>query len=158
MGLACNGNGCWTTAGERAYLNNGDYMGYYQAACSDGDQDACFDAGVAGNTGWAGQAANKWLRYQIKKYDPCGDVESIMEQIREDLANDYANYLPSSELDARWPDASDIAQYHWSEFAQFGLPPSTFGGTPFGQSVILDQQLWCPECQLPPAPPMPILP
>jgi RHS repeat-associated protein len=148
MGLACNG----------AYLDRGDYMGYYQAACSDGDADACFDQNVAGNTGWAGQMANNRLRNAIKKYDPCGDVDSIMEQIRQDLANDYANYLPQSESDASWPDASDIAAYHWSEFAQFNLPASTFGGTPFGESFIIGQQFWCPECQLPPAAPAPILP
>ena len=54
---------------------------------------------------------------------------------------------------------SDIAQYHWNEFAQFGLPPDTFGGTPRGPnapSIPLPgfngpyflPGTWCPNCTL----------
>ena len=36
-----------------------------------------------------------------------------LEAIRRDLAQAYANYFPSSEIDARWPSANDIASIHW---------------------------------------------
>jgi hypothetical protein len=73
------------------------------------------------------------------------DEERIVDQVRKNLAKQYADSLPRSGAGARRPSAKDIAQIHWDVFARFGLPPDTFGGTPTG-SVIVLPRLWCPQC------------
>ena len=72
----------------------------------------------------------------------------VDEKIPLDLALAYANYLPQTEQQARFPVDHDISKYHWAEFAKYGLPPSPFGGTPFGGSEVLSP-MWCPMCQDP---------
>lgn len=74
--------------------------------------------------------------------------ELVQRTIPLNLAKDYANLLPQSESQAAFPNAQDIAQYHWDEFAKYGLPASTFGGTPFGRFIgpVLPS-LWCPLCK-----------
>ncbi|QRN54979.1 RHS repeat-associated core domain-containing protein [Dyella caseinilytica] len=152
-GLACNGQGCWTTPNERRYLEGGDYLGYYGAACSGGDSYACFAQHVAANDDFMGHLATNRLSDAIdveaERNHQCSDKQAILNQIREDLANAYANYLPSSEDQARWPVAEDVAAFHWAVFAQFGLPPSTFGGTPLGAwAGVIAPDVWCPNCSV----------
>ena len=97
-----------------------------------------------------GDLANNRLKNaieaQAKKIHQCMDESGIMNQIRYDLAKSYANYLPDSEANARFPTDRDVAQIHWDEFAKFALPPSPFGGTPFGTSVSVLPIMWCPNC------------
>lgn len=152
-GLKCvGGEGCWTTPEERNILNSGDYLGYYRAACVGGDAYACFAQHIAANDNlWGNLATNRLLsalELQANAAEQCIDESADLSQIRTDLANYYANYLPSSENQAYWPVAADVAQFHWEEFAKFGLPPSTFGGTPFGPAVgPVFPGIWCPNCQ-----------
>jgi RHS repeat-associated protein len=145
-GLMCMpGVGCYTTPAEAALAQSGNYLGYYQLACAGGDATACFDEHVAANDTYLGQLATNRLRDALRKVG-C-DNEATLNQIRADLAKAYAAYLPSSPADARWPDAGDIAQYHWDEFAQYGVSPSTFGGTPLGTwGGIFGADIWCPNC------------
>jgi RHS repeat-associated protein len=152
-GLRCVGDiGCWTTPNERNLLNGGSYLGYYQAACAGGDAYACFARHMAANDSFWGHAATDWLTYKLRKHandiKQCINESGIINQIRSDLANDYANYLPSSENQARWPTVKGIEQFHWDEFAKFGLPPSTFGGTPLAPWVgPIAPGIWCPNCK-----------
>lgn len=154
LGLMCTpGVGCYTTPAERAAAQSGNYLGYYQLACAGGDAYACFAEGVAANdTWWGHRATNRLLDKLHKKAEAaqqCMNDEGILNQIRGDLAKDYANYLPQSPNNAIWPNAWDIAQFHWNEFGQFGLPADTFGGTPFGQNgPLFLPGVWCPNCRL----------
>ena len=154
LGLMCiSGVGCFTTPAEARAAQSGDYLQYYQLACAGGDATACFDAHIAANDNfWGHRATNRLLdklRKKAQAAHQCLNEEGILNQIRIDLAKDYANSLPNSLDQARWPSAQGIAQYHWSEFAQFGLPPDTFGGTPFGQNgPLILPGTWCPNCTL----------
>jgi RHS repeat-associated protein len=144
---ACSHAGCWTTGDERALLDAGDYLGYYSQACEGGDLNACYFYGIASGENPGPQAT---LRQGLINLGyPLQAVPYLVEKlIPLDLANDYADYLPQSEDQARFPLASDIAQFHWDEFSNFGLPPSTFGGTPFGASgPMMLKGLWCPLCR-----------
>jgi RHS repeat-associated protein len=153
LGLMCTaGLGCYTTPAERALAQSGNYLGYYQLACAGGDATACFDEHIAANDNfWGRRATNRLLDKLHKKAEAahqCLDDEGILNQIRSDLAKDYASSLPQTPDQANWPSASDIAQYHWNEFGQFGLPPDTFGGTPFGQNgPLFLPGIWCPNCR-----------
>ena len=123
-GLECiQGVGCWTTPAEGALVNSGQYSQYYALACADGDAYACFAGNVAANDSWWGhRATNRLLdklQEEAKNKHQCLDEQGIMERIRKELAEAYANYLPNSPDQARWPMAEDIAQIHWSVFAQF---------------------------------------
>jgi len=136
-GLRCTqGLGCWTTPDERAAAASGNYLGYYQLACAGGDDYACFAQHVAANDDWWGNRATNRLvgalRDMASANGQCIDEAGILDQIRKDLAKAYADYLPGDAADARWPSATDVAAFHWDEFSRFDLPPSTFGGTPFG--------------------------
>jgi hypothetical protein len=126
------------------------YNGYYQAACANGDTYACYAQHIAANDNPDGHAATMWLLLHLKQHasetHQCIDESAILNQIRTDLAKDNANYLPDSESNARFPQVTDIANLHWDEFAKFGLPPSTFGGTPFGKTVgPIYSSRWCPN-------------
>jgi RHS repeat-associated protein len=140
----CTHNGCWTTRDERTLLDKGDFRGYYSKACAGGDLNACFDYGVASgqNPGPANTLSHALLS-QGYGLEVTNDL--VKSVIPLNLANDYANLLPQSESQAAFPSAQAIASYHWSEFAKYGLPPSTFGGTPFGKSLVLTG-FWCPLC------------
>jgi hypothetical protein len=153
FGLRCTaGLGCWTTPEERQAAASGNYSAYYQLACAGGDAYACFAQHIAANDDIWGHVANAWLNQSLKRMatarGQCIDEDGILKQIRQDLANAYAAYLPSSPADARWPSALDVSQIHWDEFAKFGLPPGAFGGTPFGadQGPFLPR-IWCPNCR-----------
>jgi RHS repeat-associated protein len=153
-GLRCIGGvGCWTTPQEYDRAFSGDYMGYYQLACSGGDAYACFAQHIAANDNIWGYIANQWLvdalEREYARHNKCLDEvskDAILEQIRKDLAKRYARYLPNSQDKAHWPKVQDVAQFHWKEFATFGLPPSAFGGTPNGSDPVLSGS-WCPNCQ-----------
>lgn len=148
-GLRCVvGVGCWTTPLERRFLNTGNYHEYYLVACAGGDKDACFDDSIATDSSVFGSLPTQWVRRHLPN-SGCGSTDATLNQIRLDLARDYANYLPQSRAQARWPKANDIAHYHWKEFAKYGMPPSTFLGTPFAPfySQPVWATLWCPECR-----------
>jgi len=152
FGLMCTaGLGCYTTPAEAAAAQSGNYQGYYQLACAGGDAYACYAEHIAADDNASGHAATWWLKRNLKKVadanKQCINEEGILNQIRQDLAKDYAKYLPTSPADARWPSALDISQIHWDEFGKYGLPPSAFGGTPLGSGVgpILPG-VWCPNC------------
>jgi RHS repeat-associated protein len=150
FGLACNGSGCYTTPAEAAAAQSGNYREYYQLACAGGDSYACFAQHIAANDDFWGRRANNrlrdYLRDKADKSQQCLDEEGITEKIRKDLARRYADYLPSNVKDARWPSARGVAQFHWEVFGQFGLPPATFGGTPFGSTPVFPS-IWCPNCR-----------
>jgi RHS repeat-associated protein len=148
MGLMCTaGLGCYTTPAERAAAQSGNYLGYYQLACAGGDDYACFAQHVAANDTYLGHVAtNRLLQALHDKGSGC-DNDATLNQIRSDLANDYADYLPSDPANARWPDAQGIVDFHAQEFAKFGLPSSTFGGSPLGSSWgAWGAAIWCPNC------------
>ncbi len=144
---ACGKGGCWTTGEERSILANGDFLGYYSKACEGGDGYACFSYGVASGE-YPGPGVTLERALENVGYGIEQAYYLVQKIIPLDLANAYANYLPQSESDARFPVAGDIAQFHWDEFGTFGLPPSTFGGTPFGAlGPIVLKGLWCPICK-----------
>ncbi|GEM_PF-5306068 len=152
-GLRCvPGVGCWTTPDEANLANSGQYAAYYALACSGGDSYACFAGHVAADDNIWGALATDRLIQAIndlgEKNKQCEDTNAILDKVRKDLAQAYANYLPNSEQSAQWPTAMGVAQLHWGVFGQFGLPPSTFGGTPFGVTVgpVLPG-IWCPNCR-----------
>lgn len=151
-GMMCEpGVGCWTTPAEARLAWLGDYNDYYQLACADGDGYACFAQHVEANdTFWGHRATNRLLDYlnaEAEGAQQCLDIDGVLEQIKTELAQDYAKYLPYSPDQARFPSAGDIAKIHWDVFGQFGLPPSTFGGTPFGENGMLFLPgMWCPQC------------
>jgi RHS repeat-associated protein len=148
LGLMCTpGVGCYTTPAEAAAAQSGNYLGYYQLACAGGDAYACFAQHIAANDSDWGHTATDWLLNKLhKKQGSCNDDETLKD-IRTDLAKAYAAYLPSDPDNARWPDAGDIAELHWNVFGNYGLPPSTFGGTPLGQwGGLVLPGTWCPNC------------
>lgn len=151
-GLMCvPGVGCYTTPAEAAVAQSGNAVGYYQLACAGGDAYACFAQHIAANDNWWGHQATQRLldklREAANKHGQCVNEDNILDQIRQKIALAYANYLPQDPAHARWPSADDIAPFHWDMFGQFGLPPSTFGGTPggvWGGPVLPGD--WCPNC------------
>jgi uncharacterized protein RhaS with RHS repeats len=148
LGLMCTpGVGCYTTPAESAAAKSGNYLGYYQLACAGGDEYACFAEHIAANdTALAHATTNRLLRY-LRKAPPGCDEDATLGQIRSDLANAYAAYLPSNPADAHWPDAQAIVDFHAQVFAQFGLPSEAFGGSPLGASVgPIGAPIWCPNC------------
>jgi RHS repeat-associated protein len=146
--------GCWTTPAEATLAASGNFDGYYQLACAGGDDYACVAQGIEQNSSLLGHFATDRLMAGLSKMaaaqGECLNVPAVLNQIRADLASAYANYLPQDEADARWPSVEDIAALHWNVFAQFDLPASTFGGTPYGESgpVVLGP-VWCPNCGSP---------
>lgn len=149
LGLACDASGCWTTSLERQFLNTGNYHEYYLVACADGDKDACFDDSIATDSSVFGSLPTQWVRSHLPKSECGSKAAATLNQIRLDLARDYASYLPNTRSQARWPKARDIARYHWKEFAKYGMPARTFGGTflmPWYSGPILPF-IWCPECR-----------
>lgn len=151
-GLICiSGVGCYTTPAESRAANSGDYKSYYNMACAGGDSYACFAGNVANNQGILGHAATaKVISALVKKEmqtKSCIDEDRVLEEIRKALARDYANYLPQSRSAARYPSASAVADFHQDVFESLGLPPTTFGGTPFDPNVLVLPQVWCPNCR-----------
>ena len=156
---ACGKGGCWTTSDERASINQGDYAGYYAKACSGGDAYACSAYGIATDTTTAGHVATNALIRDLYDFGGVRDVETLqsdLSQIRLGLATAYADYLPQSEANAALPSDMGIARLHWDVFAKFGLPASTFGGTPLGRGAAsvtapLTAKYvwpnWCPNCR-----------
>ena len=146
------GVGCYTTPAESSAAQSGNYLGYYQLACADGDAYACYAEHIAADDTTAGELATWWLTRHLRQMaeanQVCIDEAGILNQIRQDLAEAYAKYLPTSPGNALWPSASGISQFHWNEFAKYGLPPSTFGGTLLGKwGGPLGSSIWCPKCQ-----------
>jgi RHS repeat-associated protein len=154
LGLACNGMGCYTTPLESAAARSGNYDLYYGLACAGGDDYACYARRIAANDNISGDMANRWLDRAIDnladRNNQCIDRENLKEVIRKGLARRYANYLPRDPSRRRWPTKRAVAQIHWDEFGQHGLPPSTFGGTPGGKDwpyVPSWIENWCPNCK-----------
>jgi hypothetical protein len=148
-GLACNGFGCYTTPAEAAAAQSGNYLGYYQLACAGGDSYACVAEHVAANDAWPWTYATTRLREALRK-NGC-DNDETLNDIRKKLAEAYADYLPNNPANAIWPSSQAIAQFHWDVFGQYGLPPSTFGGSPWGESGgIWGAGTWCPNCAVAP--------
>ena len=106
---------------------------------------------AANDSWWGNRATNRLLDALQDKAEPdqqCVDEDAILEDVRKALAKDYAAYLPTSLDRARFPNARDVARIHWDVFGRRGLPPSTFGGSPFGRNYPLFWPgLWCPQCQ-----------
>jgi hypothetical protein len=143
------GVGCYTTPAEMQLVQSGNYLGYYQLACAGGDAYACVADHVAANDAWPWTYATTRLRDALRKKG-C-DNEATLNDIRNELANAYASYLPDNPANAIWPDSQAITQFHWDVFAQYGLPPETFGGTPWGSSGgIWGAGTWCPNCVVAP--------
>jgi len=150
-GLRCvQGVGCYTTPEESSAADSGNYNKYYQLACAGGDAYACSAQHIANNDNWKGNLANGWLDFFLDSHaeesKQCIDKEGIKERIRKDLANAYADYLAQSQDKASWPTVNGVTQFHWNEFAKYGLPPSTFGGTPGGSTPVWSGH-WCPNCR-----------
>jgi RHS repeat-associated protein len=151
-GLICiSGVGCYTTPAESRAANSGDYKSYYNMACAGGDSYACFAGNVANNQGILGHVATAKVLSALAKKEmrtkSCIDEDRVLEEIRKALARDYANYLPQSRSSARYPSASGVADFHQDVFESLGLPPTTFGGTPFDPNVLVLPQVWCPNCR-----------
>lgn len=152
LGLMCTpGVGCYTTPAEHAVAESGNAVAYYQLACADGDAYACFAQHVAADDNGWGESATKWLLFKLhhtaQHNGQCVNESAVLNDIRQKLALAYADYLPQDPSEARWPSAEGVAQFHWNVFGQFGLPPSTFGGTPAGASGGLVLPVyWCPNC------------
>lgn len=125
---------CWTTEGERSFLNKGDHLGYYRKACEGGDKYACSAYSIAANDNAAGRIATGRLVNALERAG-VDSSEKTLNEIRLKLATSYANYLPDNASVAMQPVDMDIAQIHWSVFQEYKVPPSAFGGTPFGAEV-----------------------
>jgi len=143
----CNHNGCWTTKDERAFLDRGDFLGYYSKACEGGDLNACGFYGIAsGERPGPSEILMKGLI--ANGYSFSDATKLVQSTIPLNLANDYANLLPQSQSQAAFPSAQAITDYHWTEFDKYGLSPSTFGGSPLGKSVgPFLPGIWCPLCR-----------
>jgi hypothetical protein len=80
--------------------------------------------------------------------------DDTLNKIRLSLAISFSNYLPQSQASARQQVGMDIALIHWSVFSEYGLLPSTFGGTPFGGKWAFSRGVsgavgwphWCTKC------------
>jgi RHS repeat-associated protein len=152
FGLMCTpGFGCYTTPAEAAAAQSGNYLGYYQLACAGGDGYACFAEHIAANDNEWGHLATDRLLEALGKEGICGvAADAIVDEIRTELADAYAAYLPNDPAKAILPDADAIAAFHADVFANYGLPSSTFGGTPLGSAVgVIGAGIWCPNCGLP---------
>lgn len=139
-------DGCWATSEERAYLDRGDFRGYYTKACEGGDLNACRFYGIAAGEE-PGPSAVLFRGLLNQGYTFAQASQLVQDTIPRDLANDYANLLPQTESARGFPSDQAIADYHWAEFGKYGLPPSTFGGTPFGKSFgVVVPGIWCTLC------------
>ncbi len=152
----CEHNKCWTTAQERALLNQGDYAGYYKAACAGHDSYTCQAGDIAAGQSLPAKATTLRLAFIA---DDLGISLSgkDMQNIRLNLAVGYANYIGDSPNTAITPSAQSIAKIHWDVFGSYGLPEAAFGGTPFGRgtgiwfskqypAIIGGGTGWCPKC------------
>ncbi|MGD8177448.1 hypothetical protein, partial [Marinimicrobium sp. ARAG 43.8] len=71
-------------------------------------------------------------------------------QIRVELANAHINFTDNDTLGIRGLlNPGQIAEYHHNVFRDHGLPPTTFGGTPFTGAVSeswFTAPVWCGGC------------
>jgi hypothetical protein len=141
----CGNGGCWESDGEYALRAAGNVDGYWSAKCDAGEPFTCTALGVVRNNTILGKAANAWLRI----ISTVLNVQVNPADISIDLTNRYGNYqqTTSSEVNPQWPSASAITIQHHQTFQQFGLPPYTFGATPFISSGwMMPTSRWCEGC------------
>lgn len=149
---------CFTTASEDAYLNRGDYAGYYKAACGGGDGYACQAGDIAGGKTLPAMVTTARLTVFAADAGVVMTPEAL-NKIRLSLARGYADYLGNSADTAKVPSAMSIAKLHWDVFGTYGIPPRAFGGTPLGTmtpggtwytkqypAFIGGGTGWCPTC------------
>ena len=149
--LADNGSGQCTsppvTDRERQLAQQGDRRGFFQSRLERGDPLARTALDIVNDRGFLGMTANARLFDAISERNggstiaPNGmiidtpivrqqSVSSIFAEINQigvELAQAHARTVTRLQGNV---SASDIARYHFAVFAQYGLPPTTFGGSP----------------------------
>ena len=122
-------------------------MGYYRAACADGDSYACAAKDVAGNVGLAANFTNWRLRKSLRDNGNSeNQCDAKMENIRKDLAQAHAAALSSGSSGKPIVLTADqISQFHRNVFTRNGAG-SVFGGDIPGSNLIFN---WCssPSCR-----------
>lgn len=132
------------TPAERADARDGNRNAFWQSRAGNGDPLAPTALGIVNDSSQLGKLANQRLRDAIEARSPGtapAAVDSEMEQIGRDLMRRHARLLE----DTSDPSAAAIARYHFDEFAQHGLPATTFGGAPVTGTETeagLTQGLW----------------
>ena len=149
--LADNGSGQCTsppvTDRERQLAQQGDRRGFFQSRLERGDPLARTALDIVNDRGFLGMTANARLFDAISERNggstiaPNGmiidtpivrqqSVSSIfaeIDQIGVELAQAHVDAVDFRRGNV---SASDIARYHFAVFAKYGLPPTTFGGSP----------------------------
>ena len=147
IGLKCNASGCWLTPNEKSLADAGNYIDYYDAACTGGDSYACAAKDVAGNVGFAANFTNWRLRRSLKENGtPENQCNAKMEGIRKDLAHAHASALAGGSPDKPIVLTADqISNFHHDIFTRDGAG-SVFGGDIPGSNLIFN---WCssPSCR-----------
>lgn len=143
--LLSEAHGAPITDEQRALAEAGDRRGFWESRLRSGDPIAQLALSIVDNTG-LGKAANDRLIDAARDRGLAVDLNVIGVRLMQAHVRAIVN-------DGRGTvgllNPQQIAGYHHQVFADFGLPPTAFGGTPImGRLWEADatRRFWCNRC------------
>ena len=136
------------TPEQRRYRDEGETRKFWESRLESGDPIAQLALDILDNKG-LGMRANERLQDFAREYGielKPSEVSLKLMRAHADATDRDGDGLLMAEV---------IAQYHHEVFAEYGLPPETFGGTPFFGALweadlpyawLLGQPHWCEAC------------
>lgn len=162
VGMQCvvvSGQRFENTEKQRAYLDAGDFLGYWRSRYTDSHDPVARTALI----GWRSpQSVNRPSKFEkvasgvtwwnLERNLTGTDVQKAdtMQKIGLDLARAHAEAVDQDLKGGIGipgllsPD--QVARYHWQVFSKYGVSRSTFGGTMVGLPAGLYAPIWCEGC------------
>ncbi|MBL4868076.1 MAG: RHS repeat-associated core domain-containing protein [Pseudomonadales bacterium] len=150
---AQKGNGYGVTDEQRQLVAGGKIQEFWESRLAAGDPVARAGLASLNPEGgvvdylFGGTSINNRLQAFANVY---ADGALNIDQVRVDLATAHINFTDGDRLGVRGLlNPGQIAEYHHQVFDRHGLPPTTFGGTPFTGAVgeaWATRPVWCGGC------------
>ena len=147
------GNGYGVTDEQRQLVADGKIQEFWESRLAAGDPVARAGLASLNPEGgvvdylFGGTSINNRLQAFANVY---ADGALNIDQVRVDLATAHINFTDGDRLGVRGLlNPGQIAEYHHQVFDRHGLPPTTFGGTPFTGAVgeaWATRPVWCGGC------------
>ena len=147
------GNGYGVTDEQRQLVADGKIQEFWESRLAAGDPVARAGLASLNPEGglvdylFGGTSINNRLQAFANVYS---DGVLDIDQVRVDLATAHIYFTDGDRLGVRGLlNPGQIAEYHHQVFDRHGLPPTTFGGTPFtgvvGEAWVT-RPVWCGGC------------